>query len=50
MPEAEIIDGLVDCPVCGYRQEADPGIIVCQGSEDKEHVFKAVQKDAAASE
>jgi uncharacterized Zn finger protein (UPF0148 family) len=47
MPEAEIIDGLVMCPVCGYFQEAEPGEMVCQNSEEDEHIFRAVQKDAA---
>lgn len=48
MPEAEIIDGLVICPVCGYRQEADPGIMICENRDHEEHKFKAVQKNAAA--
>jgi hypothetical protein len=48
MPEAEIIDGLVDCPVCGYRQVAVPGVVVCENSGDEEHIFMAVQKDAIA--
>jgi len=30
MPEAEINDGLVECPTCGYRQEANLGTIKCE--------------------
>ena len=40
IPEAEINEqGLVECPVCRYQQEADPGRIICEYCS---HTFKAI--------
>lgn len=43
MKKAKIYDGLVICPHCGYKQEADPGEISCEHCFEK---FEAVEEDS----
>lgn len=47
LKNVQIDEGRVDCPYCGYGQEADPGEISCERCHIK---FGAIPKDVAITD